>query len=69
MAKTIVAFNGVSPEVRFKLKLLSAELNIPMYRLLEVMTEEFWEKNKDRLTDRISPQKAGRIAGKILKRL
>ena len=68
-AKFGQSFRGVSPEVKLKLKLLSISMQIPMYRLLEIMVDSLWEQKKDQLTTIVGSARANKEVQKILEKI
>jgi len=62
-------FQGVTPEVKLKLKLLSISTKLPMYRLLEMMVDNLWEQKKPQMTNLIGSKRAGKEVKRIFEEI
>jgi len=59
---------NISSETRIKLKILSLVMHLPIVRLVELMTDRFWEEKQDAVSSMPQPQ-VNQAARKILEKM
>ena len=68
--KINMSIRGVSSDTRLRLKVMAMGKGIPIYRLLDEIVDEAWQKEGDKIPKRhISSRSIGKEVSKILRKL
>ncbi len=68
MAKLQQGLNGISADAKMKLHILRYAMDVPIVKLVEMMTERLWEEKQDLIAN-ISQVKVNKKSRQILEKL